>query len=72
MIDQLGPTGDFPHGRLNDDDEGGIQIAISRENGVVRIDFGEPTAWIGLPPALALEFAATIAKHALALKRGDA
>jgi hypothetical protein len=70
MNDQLGPTGDFPHGKLNADDEGALNIAISRENGVVRIDFGEPTAWIGLPPELALEFASVIVKHALALKHG--
>jgi len=68
--DKLGPTGDFPHGKLNPDDEGGLKIAISQEKGVVRIDFSEPTAWIGLPPNLALEFAAAIARHALALKRG--
>ena len=68
MIDDLGPTGDFPLGKLNPDDEGGLKLAISQEKGVVRIDFGKPTAWIGLPPDLALEFAATIAKHALMLK----
>lgn len=70
MIDKRGPTSDFPHGELNDDDEGGLTLAISQEKGVVRIDFGEPTAWIGLPPELALEFAALIAKHALRLKHG--
>jgi hypothetical protein len=68
--DKLGPTGEFPLGKLNDDDEGALNIAISHENGVVRVDFGEPTAWIGLPPDLALAFAATIAKHAMALKEG--
>jgi hypothetical protein len=68
VSDAPGPTGDFPHGRLNPDDEGGLKIAISQEKGVVRIDFGEPTAWIGLPPELALEFASLIAKHALRLK----
>ena len=66
--DQLGPTGDFPIGKLNPDDEGGLNCAISQENGVVRIDFAKPTAWIGLPPDHALAFASTIVKHAMALK----
>lgn len=71
MNDKLGPTGDFPQGKLNADDEGALNCVISRENGCVRVDFGEPTAWIALPPDLALAFAATIIKHAMALKRGE-
>jgi hypothetical protein len=65
----IGPTGEFPLGKLNADDEGGINIAIGSESGNVRIDFGEPTAWIALPPDQALAFASLIVKHAMALKQ---
>jgi hypothetical protein len=67
--DKPGPTGDFPQGKLNQDDEGGIQIAIGSDSGAVRIDFGKPTAWFALPPDEALALASVIVKHAMALKR---
>jgi hypothetical protein len=68
MTDKLGPTGDFPLGKLSRDDEGELRVKVSHEDGVVRIDFGAPTAWIGLPPDHALAFAAVVVKHAMALK----
>lgn len=47
---QIGPTGDFPAGRkLNNEDEGGLAIALTVEDGVVMIRFGKPVAWIGMP-----------------------
>jgi hypothetical protein len=63
-----GPTGDFPLGKLNEHDEGGLNIAMGPDNGCVRIEFGMPTAWIALPPDQALAFASLIVKHAMALK----
>jgi hypothetical protein len=68
MIDQPGPTGDFPQGKLNADDEGALNIAISQEKGVVRIDFGKPIEWLAMPPDLAFDFASTILVHARRLK----
>lgn len=67
--DRPGPTGDFPEGKLNEDDEGGIQVALSHADTpdgrrVVRIDFGKPIAWLGLPRLRALEFARLIIEHA--------
>ena len=55
----LGPTGQYPYGKLNPDDEGEIRIAIAHDphNRTVVIDFGKPVAWIGLPPQHAREFA---------------
>ena len=70
MIDAPGPTGDFPHGELNDDDEGGVQIAVGQENGKVVVKFGKPVAWIGLDADAALTFASIIVGHATALKEG--
>jgi hypothetical protein len=68
--DQAGPTGDFPLGKLNETDEGGLQMAISSEGGCVRLDFGKPTAWIAFPPDQALALASLIVKRALAMKAG--
>lgn len=33
MVDKLGPTGEFPQGRLNKDDAGELAIASSIEHG---------------------------------------
>lgn len=62
--DKLGPTGELPRGKL--DDDGALNCAISHENGCVRVDF-----WLAMPPDLALEFAFMITKHAMDLKRGE-
>lgn len=72
--DKPGPTGDFPEGKLNPDDEGGLNIAVSHEirpsgAAVVRIDFGSPTAWVAMGADQALAFASIIVKHAMELKR---
>lgn len=41
---------DFPDGRLNDQDEGGLAFAVAADqtNRVVRVDFGTPVAWFAL------------------------
>lgn len=66
---QPGPTGDYPHGRLADDDEGGINVALSNHmapdgSRMVRFDFGKPVAWLSLPREQAVAFASLILKHA--------
>ena len=68
VSDVAGPTGQFPRGKLNAEDEGELTIAFGTEAGCVRIDFGTPTAWVAFPPDLALAFAANIVKYAKALK----
>jgi hypothetical protein len=67
--DRPGPTGDYPHGKLSDDDEGGLSVAMSHfiaPNGdrMVRLDFGKPITWVALPREQALNFAAFIVHHA--------
>lgn len=60
----LGPTGQFPEGKLNENDEGEIRIAIISQNGKVVIDFGKPTAWIGFTPEQARGIAESLVAHA--------
>lgn len=52
----LGATGDFPRGKLNADDEGGLRLAVGVKDKTVMIMFGKEVAWLGLskPEAIAL------------------
>jgi hypothetical protein len=68
---KLGPTGQFPQGKLNPDDEGELQIAIGQENGKVVVKFGKKVAWIGLDADGALGFASAITEHAMAIKADE-
>lgn len=62
---QIGPTGDFPQGKLNADDEGGLKTGIGRDDkGNVLIDFGKAVAWIAMPAAEAANFALVVLSHA--------
>ena len=58
----FGATGKFPEGKVSDDDEGELQLGVAYDelNGIVHIKFGKPVAWLGLPPANAIEFAKAI------------
>lgn len=60
----IGPTGQFPNGKINKDDEGELAIGIASDvkNNVVVIEFGKSIQWIGFPPEQAIEFANMIMK----------
>lgn len=64
-----GATGMFSEGQAGTDDEGDIKIAVAADHvtGIVRIDFGKPTAWIGLPAKQAHELAGMLAIKAAQL-----
>lgn len=59
---KLGATGDFPAGKLNETDEGAINIAVGVHpvGNTLIIDFGKPVVWIGMPKQQAIEFANNI------------
>ena len=57
---KLGATKDFPRGKLNQHDEGGLTLAIGVKDKTVIIDFGTSTAWIGLDKKTAIDFANSI------------
>lgn len=70
MADKLGRTGDFPHGKLNGSDEGGIRFAIGEDGDNVVINFGTPVAWLGMPPEQAVALAEMlIAKARIVARR---
>lgn len=61
---KLGATKDYPRGKLNQHDEGGLQIAIGVQDKTVIIDFGTPTTWIGLDKHTALALANSLIEKA--------
>lgn len=54
---KFGATGDFPRGKLNDSDEGGLQIGVTVKDKTVVVVFGTPVAWLGMPAEAALQLA---------------
>jgi hypothetical protein len=63
---EIGAAGTHSQGRLNDDDEGDLRMTVAFDpvDGVVRVEFGKPVAWLGLPPENAIAFAHAILKYA--------
>jgi len=54
----LGPTGDFPDGQANDDDEGALIMGMMIQDGVIILHFGTKISWIGLDVNTARSIAA--------------
>jgi hypothetical protein len=54
----------YPRGRLNADDEGEIQMAVTVQDDVVVIAFPKRLSWVGLPAELAEELAQTLLTRA--------
>ncbi len=68
---ELGPTGHYPDGALNETDEGEIKIAIGIEDGKVVINFGKPVAWIGFDPRQARQIAELLRQKSHQIERND-
>lgn len=68
----LGETGDFPKGKLNEDDEGGLRFAVGSDikTKKVLLDFGKPIAWIGLDPSDARRLAQLLTLSAARAEMG--
>ena len=64
----LGATGQFPQGKLNEDDEGEIAIGIARDGNKVLLNFGQPVAWIGFDADQAIQIATDLVKRAGEIK----
>jgi hypothetical protein len=48
--ENIGPTGEFPDGKVTEEDEGGIKfgVAADKYRGLVHIDFGKPIQWLAM------------------------
>jgi hypothetical protein len=60
----LGPTGNFPEGKLHDGDEGELKFAVVSAGACVILDFNKKISWIGMPPSTARLLAETLVQHA--------
>ena len=56
--------GEFPNGRLNEDDQGAIPIAIGHQEGRVTMQFPRNLNWIGFTADQAVDIANTLIEHA--------
>lgn len=63
-----GPSGEFPRGKLKDDDQGELTIAIGVRERTLIIDFGPTMGWIGMDKKAALEFGSQIINRAMEIK----
>lgn len=64
LASSLGPTGDFPAGKVAPHDEGGLMMGITNFNGRVVIDFGKPVRSLGFTRTDALNLAKTLIERA--------
>jgi hypothetical protein len=67
---KLGATGQFPRGKISRSDEGELTLGVAYDdvNGLVRIDFGKPVAWMAFEKDGAIAFAKAILTKAGATK----
>lgn len=70
QLPAFGPTGKFPLGKYNQHDEGEIAfgVAADKQAGKVIIDFGKPTAWVGMTADQADAFAESLKSKAAELR----
>lgn len=64
MDNPMGPTGEFPNGKLNAEDEGALQLGVAHDGAKVILNFGVPVKWIGLEPQGAADLASALIHHA--------
>lgn len=56
--------GEFPDGKLNKDDAGGIAMAVGVEHGRVVLRFPKPVAWVGFTADEAIALAESLVQNA--------
>jgi len=64
MQQALGPTGQFPGGKLTTNDEGEIAFAVGILKGKVIVNFGTPIASLGMSPKEARQLAMSLLQNA--------
>lgn len=61
---KLGNTGEFPGGKLHEEDQGELRFAICAQKGRVILEWGKNVSWIGLDPPTARTLAAAFLDYA--------
>lgn len=59
----------YSEGRVGADDDGDLAMAVGHDIGarIVRVDFGKPVTWLGMPPEQAVGLAKLLIQHARAV-----
>jgi len=58
----IGPTGRFPQGKFNEQDEGELAIGLAMHENKIVVSFGTPILWTVMDIDTAERFAVTILK----------
>lgn len=61
---KLGPTGDFPDGKLSENDKGALNFAIGQDHGFVAMAFGADICGLWLEPQDAVRVALALIQKA--------
>jgi hypothetical protein len=56
--------GEFPNGKLNQNDEGALAVVVGHEKNSVVLRFPKPVSWIGFTPEQAIDIAQSLITHA--------
>ncbi len=67
---KLGPTGEYPNGKIRPDDEGELVMLVGVQDGRVVMQFGIAIHFLGLPAEDALKLAAQLTHHANTILEG--
>jgi hypothetical protein len=65
----FGPTGNFPDGKLTNNDEGELAFGVTAYHGKVLVNLGEPIASLGMSPKQARDLALLLRKLANEIDR---
>jgi polysaccharide pyruvyl transferase WcaK-like protein len=63
---QPGPTGEYPHGKIDGSDEGALDVGVAYDpkRHVIILNFGKPVLWIAMPPHEARAFSKFLLEQA--------
>ena len=70
-LSSAGPTGEFPDGKLTENDEGGLVMGLAVYKGKIVVNFGKPVASIGLDVENAKQLAKRIDLLASRIRRAE-
>jgi len=69
---KIGPTGKFPRGKLNAQDDGEINILVHHTQTHVVLEFNSPVKWTAFDPDYADHVADVLKKHAAEVRAEQA
>ena len=69
-VEELGPTGQYPDGKLSEDDDGELRFALAHDpsKDIVVMSFGVPVNWLGVPAPIAEHISRGLVAHASRLR----